>query len=570
LQNMQNDLQKMDDDHEIRSLFTDTEKSDAARLLVDDIFELYDMNRTILDVLPKYITTDNVKVLEHFIDDIELVDLDEIEDSTILDDLEKLLVKNDNPINITELKTIVNTAHDMSQALKPFLQTGNVQTLLDAINELQKTVGKCPDDVKYYLLKILGTEGLRNEFISNGVNGVYTALGISTLELIEEEQEVIPAENSGITDETAGGNQNSDKDNLPEDNENKNNSSTEEDNQAQNPPANAGENENKDQNNDSIKEDETTPEKSDENQNNNDIKENETTSEKSDENQDKSSDTEKINQQVLAANNLDETDDETQSTANTRNTPPAPPSKDIMIGALKQLFAKAGDVVSIINSLNDDEKAALTILSNPDTTTKLQNMLTFFAENEESIDLTIKILNKTDSQEVRRISRALTHLRENIDDFKPQIYNLQKDIKKDGMRESLRQSPEMIRTLVKMNGDLEDNRNISDILKKAVSEENSETLKGMIGTLDRLIDEDAISGYVENVDDIKELLERKDALMELSNNQQSYAGAADDAETNVKFIMKTDEIKKPEPVKEEPVKEEPKGKLRSFFEKIFG
>ncbi|MBC8546890.1 hypothetical protein H8711_08075 [Clostridiaceae bacterium NSJ-31] len=68
-------------------------------------------------------------------------------------------------------------------------------------------------------------------------------------------------------------------------------------------------------------------------------------------------------------------------------------------------------------------------------------------------------------------------------------------------------------------------------------------------------------------DDVKQALHIKDAICEASKGFTTYTGAPDGAETSVKFILKTDEIKAPEIEEEETTIEEEK---TSFWEKVKG
>ena len=81
LRDMQNDLETLDPDRDIRSLLTDPERTDAARLIIDDVFDFYDLNKDILDILPKYVTDENVRLYDR-IDH----DLSEKAMGTLLDD----------------------------------------------------------------------------------------------------------------------------------------------------------------------------------------------------------------------------------------------------------------------------------------------------------------------------------------------------------------------------------------------------------------------------------------------------------------------------------------------------
>lgn len=572
LQNMQNDLENMDGDHEIRSLFTDTKKSDAARLLVDDIFELYDLNRTILDVLPKYVTHDNVKNLEHFIDDIELVDLDELEDSEVLDYLEELLVKND-PINFDELKKVFEAAKPLYAAINTLSNDSNINDFVIAMNELKEEINKCPEPIKKQFEMILTNEKAMATFIQGGLGAV--SGGAKSITALDE------VDLSKTTDVTATA-EDKKADTKPDaDSGSKTETSTDTDKKPSTgtdttvkPPADSTE----------SKEESKTDGKTD-------STEKSPAEESTDAKVDSSTSTKE--EKPVADDKITTTDKSTESVSTTETSSSTSETKEkdvlsavtldgdseakaddmpdmkTLIENISKSIVKAAKAYNKIYEDKDTAKA-IKLLTSIETRANVEYMSKYFKENKSNIDLMIKIFDATDSRQAKRIARTASHLRDTIHDFKPQLFNLQRDIKKPGMRESLRESPEMIRTLVKMNGDLNDNRNISDILKRAVSEENSKTFKSMIETLDRLIEKDAIGTYLGNVDDIKELLERKDALVELSNNQEAYSGSTDDAETSVRFIMKTDEIKKPEVKKEvEPVKEKPKGKIRSFFEKIF-
>ena len=597
LQNMQNDLENMDGDHEIRSLFTDTKKSDAARLLVDDIFELYDLNRTILDILPKYVTHDNVKNLEHFIDDIELVDLDELEDSEVLDYLEELLVKNEDPIDFDELKVIFKDTNRIMDYIKDLDDSDKVAllNLKEDILKLKEEANKIEEVAKTnpqlmgMLQTLVKSGGMKkvietslNEAIDTGVDAAVDAtFGIKKSAPITMDKIImdLPTEDT-VTDGISSEDKKADT-KTDTDNGSKTETSTGTDTTVK-PPADSTESEDKKPStetdtptnppvNSEVKPPITGMDTDSSLTPSTDITKSEADSTKEEKPADDKTTTDvstiEIKKDVLAANTFDNS----ATKSNTQPTPDQIQGMKIQIkNMLGTLTEPTTDVIMDLITLPDNAKALVNVLTKKETIDQLDGMVQYFTKNEKNIDLMIKIFDATDSRQAKRIARTASHLRDTIHDFKPQLFNLQRDIKKPGMRESLRESPEMIRTLVKMNGDLEDNRNISDILKRAVSEENSNTVKSMIETLDRLMEKDAIGTYLGNVDDIKELLERKDALVELSNNQGAYSGSTDDAETSVRFIMKTDEIKKPEVKKEiEPVKEKPKGKIRSFFEKIF-
>ena len=74
--------------------------------------------------------------------------------------------------------------------------------------------------------------------------------------------------------------------------------------------------------------------------------------------------------------------------------------------------------------------------------------------------------------------------------------------------------------------------------------------RGMIATLDRLKDKGAADSAIEKLDDLDELLERKDRYVDLSKEYGVFTAAPEGLDTDVKFVMKTDEVKIPEPAEE--------------------
>ena len=69
----------------------------------------------------------------------------------------------------------------------------------------------------------------------------------------------------------------------------------------------------------------------------------------------------------------------------------------------------------------------------------------------------------------------------------------------------------------------------------------------MIATLDRMEVEGAADSAVAKLDDLDELLARKDILEALSEDYRIFSDAPEGIETEVSFLMRTDEIDLPEP-----------------------
>ncbi|MEG1778008.1 MAG: hypothetical protein RR209_03435, partial [Angelakisella sp.] len=100
-----------------------------------------------------------------------------------------------------------------------------------------------------------------------------------------------------------------------------------------------------------------------------------------------------------------------------------------------------------------------------------------------------------------------------------------------------REAPHTLSVLLAMKHDLENNRNISDILKKATLDENSNTFASIIATLDRLESEGAVDKYLAQTADLRKLIGDANTLSALGRQ-------------DIKYVMKTDTVKLP---KAEPV-----------------
>lgn len=109
LKGMQDDIEKADPDKNIRSLFTDSTKTDAARLLVDDVFDFYDMDTKLVNILPQYVTNDNIKLYDRVTSDLDKADIKYLLDNKVLRGLNDRLTD----ANIQKGKTLLKDYDDI-------------------------------------------------------------------------------------------------------------------------------------------------------------------------------------------------------------------------------------------------------------------------------------------------------------------------------------------------------------------------------------------------------------------------------------------------------------------------
>ncbi|MEG1870090.1 MAG: hypothetical protein RR205_04495, partial [Oscillospiraceae bacterium] len=217
---------------------------------------------------------------------------------------------------------------------------------------------------------------------------------------------------------------------------------------------------------------------------------------------------------------------------------------------------------SVLCNMPDEQKPAAT-----------RKMLMMFTQdiisNKHNLETTKLLLKKLKDDDVKKLLDKSDKLRRDFDDARPVLKRLKGSLSIPEVHESLLQSPESTKTLIKMKNDLEEHRDISESLRKAVDPENVETSRNIISTLDRLQGKDAIGGSIGKMNDLDELLARKDAFTEISDRYAIFTQAGQGVETELKFVMKTDEITAPEPKEPAVITVEEKAGLVEWFKNIF-
>lgn len=180
----------------------------------------------------------------------------------------------------------------------------------------------------------------------------------------------------------------------------------------------------------------------------------------------------------------------------------------------------------------------------------LDKMLGHLKENSDNMETLVLLLKKLDETNLLDEVENIDDLRDDLSDARPIIKALRRDLKRADIHESLHESPGTITTLLKMRDDLDEHRDITETMRSMLREEKISLSRGMIATLDRLKDKGAADNAIEKLDDLDELLERKDRYVDLSKKYGVFTAAPEGLDTDVKFVMKTDEVKIPEPVEE--------------------
>ena len=180
----------------------------------------------------------------------------------------------------------------------------------------------------------------------------------------------------------------------------------------------------------------------------------------------------------------------------------------------------------------------------------LDRMLGHLKENTDNMETLVLLLKKLDETNLLDEVENIDDLRDDLTDARPIIKALRRDLKRTDIHKSLHESPETITTLLRMRDDLDAHRDITETMRNMLQDEKISLSRGMIATLDRLKDKGAADSAIEKLDDLDELLERKDRYVDLSKEYGVFTAAPEGLDTDVKFVMKTDEVKIPEPAEE--------------------
>ncbi|MCI1965277.1 MAG: hypothetical protein LKJ17_03995 [Oscillospiraceae bacterium] len=139
LSRIQDNIENADPNKEIRSLFTNPDRTAAARLIVDDVFNFYNLDTAALDLLPKYVTDKNISLYDRVTSDIDKADLKYVMDNQIIRGLNDRMTDT----NIEKAKTLLKDYDDIET-----FQTGKLDRVIHVLNHYDKTYDHLEDIIK--------------------------------------------------------------------------------------------------------------------------------------------------------------------------------------------------------------------------------------------------------------------------------------------------------------------------------------------------------------------------------------------------------------------------------------
>ena len=139
LSRMQSDIEDADPNKDIRSLFTDPDRSAAARLLVDDVFDFYDLDTAALDIMPKYVTDKNISLYDRITSDVDKADLEYVMDNKIIRGLNDRVTDT----NVDKVKTLLGDYDDIET-----FQIGKLDRVIHVLDHYDREYDHLNDALK--------------------------------------------------------------------------------------------------------------------------------------------------------------------------------------------------------------------------------------------------------------------------------------------------------------------------------------------------------------------------------------------------------------------------------------
>ena len=671
LQDMQDDLNTIDPDRDIRSLLTDPNRTEAARVITNDVFDFYDLNKDLLDILPKYVTDENIRLYDRIrhdikdgafdslLDDGELADLIDLVDDLSPNRLQELaddyaeLQKNDklraalkqlmgaaNPdteklldllmqvygaINsdtavkeagLTALNGLIQRPELLTASAQAALRQGVRDALMKCINVQEQTAAGM-------LQMVLAQSKLNSRLQAELVAASYAGLIVDPSRtrairhaddvadaspILDEDVSSAPDEDAPSTpDEDASSTPDEDASSAPDEKAPTVFESITENTVVNRTRTLAAFTNNADGDTSSAPNDGTS---SVPNGDTSSAPDGDTSSAPDG---DTSSAPDGDTSSAPDGDTSSAPDDDTSSAPFVPSEPIKPLASDradlykeittdtnagyyLIEGAIdayvnnadpaelltlaKQFDPQAASQVesmqaiqALLGQIGPDRLTSLlsqaqtcekylsdllTAVQQPELKEYLEKLMRDLQDNEENLHTLILLLRQLDDMNLLDEVENIDDLREDLSDLRPIVQSLRRDLDRAEMNKSLHASPETVDTLLRMKDDLEEHRDIMETMRNMLQEEKVTLSRSMIATLDRLEAKDAAGSAVEKLDDLDELLERKDRYTELSDAYRIFTAAPDSMDTDVKFVMKTDEIKLPdddEPV-QTPVQEQ--------------
>ena len=187
-------------------------------------------------------------------------------------------------------------------------------------------------------------------------------------------------------------------------------------------------------------------------------------------------------------------------------------------------------------------------------TGKLGSMENDLNANRSNIAILNSLMKTAGDPNIKTFGAMLPTLQTDFKDAYSTAAPLLNTLKQPEVSADLHRLPAMQSKLMKLKRDADGSKNLIPIFKQITSPSSISSLQSALNTLDGLQNGGTVDSYTSKLDSAEDLLAKKDAFLKLADSGSIFSESADGASTTVKYVYKTAEIKEPPVVQPTPVK----------------
>lgn len=243
---------------------------------------------------------------------------------------------------------------------------------------------------------------------------------------------------------------------------------------------------------------------------------------------------------------------------------------------VETIMPSLSDLTSLLEQNKDQLSSLQKVLGDPqtmrylqDTSSKLLTMKQDLDANAGNLQFVSSLLEHSNDPSLQAFVKMLPTLQKDLKDASPILRSLSQGMDNAQTRASLENSPETIATLLKMKVDLESNRQITDALTSIASPDTIDAASDAFSKLNDMMEENTVGQYLDTADTADLLLKKVNAYADLGQDNSIFTIAPEGAQTDVKFILKTAEIKKPEAVESAQSEQKDSSGIGAWFQNLF-
>ncbi len=190
---------------------------------------------------------------------------------------------------------------------------------------------------------------------------------------------------------------------------------------------------------------------------------------------------------------------------------------------------------------------------------KLHDMKKDLDDNAENVEIAKDLLAQYDKPEIKDFYDNMSIIIDDMEDVRPIAKSFKTLIEKPVYDRQWHNMPSTLNTLINIKDHLDNNRYLADTLKLSLDDSVIEAMRNVLDVVDKKENENRLADIQSDLEQLKALDDRKAALEKMSEAYTSFAGGASDMDSQVRFVLKTDPIEKPEVEKvyQPPVEEKP-------------